>query len=141
MIQTSYPTLDFVISSLRKSAMVSAVVWVFLASCSAHAQSSASSVWLQSTFANAGSVSLAPDSRSAVLAPAGDRFAANVKAESGTPVGGANTALSVGEGNGSGVPSRASMWPIPGLLLLFAIALAGFNTRRGRKTPPAVQSF
>lgn len=119
-----------------------AILIALLGSSVARADSPAQPVWSHSVIAATASVSpsnLKMPVATYALAPAGDRFVANLGTDSGQ-------ALGLGGANGSDneasvVASRAAIWPIPGALILFAIVLAGLNTRRGRKTSSAVQGF
>ena len=60
--------------------------------------------------------------------------AISMSADSGSPLG-RPTGTSVEREISSIATKRAAIWPISGVLLFLAVALASLNTRRGRRTP------
>lgn len=55
-----------------------------------------------------------------------------------TALGAGNGVPAGFESNAPEAASRASVWPVPSLLVLLAIILAGLNARRGRRTSDLV---
>ncbi len=137
----SAPCAVFPRQLLAKSAvMAAAILCIAMNSTAVHAE-------LSSGIANtaiAGSVQTGSSSSLTLVAPysatsPGDRLAANLNAEPRLTLGLAGSGAL--ESETKVLSSSRLDWLIPSVLLLFAVLLAGLNTRRGRKTPTALQGI